>query len=54
MEFVYKPENYPGPIAIDMKVSKELDEYHKNAKIQINIGGKTYIKNLNNDAEKKD
>ncbi len=35
--FVYRPKNYPGPVAIDRKPSKECDEYHKNVKIQINI-----------------
>ncbi len=35
--FIYRPENYPGPIAIDCKPTKECDEYHKNAKVQINI-----------------
>ncbi len=37
LSFVYIPSNYPGPIAIDAKVSKELDEYHKNSIIQINL-----------------
>jgi hypothetical protein len=35
-EEIIKPEKYDGPIAIDMKVSKELDDYHKNYVIQIN------------------
>lgn len=35
--FVYTPPNYPGPIAIHAKVSKEMDEYHKNARIQVII-----------------
>lgn len=35
--FIYRAENYPGPIAIDVKPSKECDEYHKNSKVQINI-----------------
>jgi hypothetical protein len=36
-EFTYLSENYPGPIAIDCKPSKECDEYHKNSKVQINL-----------------
>jgi hypothetical protein len=36
--FIYRTENYPGPIAIDCKPSKECDEYHKNSRIQINLG----------------
>ena len=28
-EFIYIPENYPGPIALDIKPSKELKEYHQ-------------------------
>lgn len=35
--FIYRPENYTGPVAIDCKPSKECDEYHKNSKVQINI-----------------
>lgn len=35
--FIIRPENYPGPMAIDCKPSKECDEYHQNSKVQINI-----------------
>lgn len=31
--FVYRPDLYSGPIAIDCKPSKECDEYHKNSVI---------------------
>lgn len=31
--FVYVPDKYPGPIALNAKVSKELDEYHKKSSI---------------------
>lgn len=33
---VYRPKNYPGPIAIDMTPSEACREYHRNAEIQIN------------------
>lgn len=36
-EFIFKPENYSGPIAIDCKPSKECDEYHKNSKVYITL-----------------
>lgn len=45
-EFIYKPEKYPGPIAIDIKPSKELKEYHENSCIQINHEGKTILKKV--------
>lgn len=35
--FIYRPKKYPGPIAINCKPSEACKEYHKNAKIQINI-----------------
>jgi hypothetical protein len=44
--FIYRPKIYPGPIAIDMKPSKELIEYHENSSIQINMEGKTIIKKV--------
>jgi len=44
--FVFKPEKYPGPIAINVIPSPELIEYHKNAKIQINVYGKIYIEKI--------
>jgi hypothetical protein len=34
MEFIYRPAHYPGPVAIDMKPSEELKDYHKNSCIQ--------------------
>jgi hypothetical protein len=46
--FFYKSENYTGPIAINMQVSKEFDAYHKNLVIQINLN-----KELMEDYEKK-
>jgi hypothetical protein len=36
-EFIYKPDNYPGPIALDATPSKECDEYHKNSKVYVNF-----------------
>ncbi len=36
-EFVYVPENYPGPIAIHAIPSEKCKEYHKRAQVQINI-----------------
>ena len=35
--FLFRPEKYEGPIAIDRKPSKECDEYHKRFQIQVNI-----------------
>lgn len=35
--FVYRPQNYPGPIAQDAIVSDEMREYHKRSKVQINL-----------------
>jgi hypothetical protein len=43
-EYVYIPEKYSGPLALNIKPSKECDEYHKNSYIQINIKEKAYIK----------
>ncbi len=34
---VYRPKNYTSPIALDATPSKECDEYHKNAQIQVNL-----------------
>lgn len=45
-EFIYRPEKYPGPIANDMKPSKELKKYHENSCIQINHEGKTILKKV--------
>ncbi len=42
--FVYKPDNYPGPIALNATPSKECKEYHENSCIQINIENKTILK----------
>lgn len=42
-EFIYRPENYIGPIALDAKPSSECKQYHKNSRIQINID-KEYLK----------
>jgi hypothetical protein len=42
-EFVYRPENYIEPIALDAKPSEECERYHKNSCIQINID-KEYFK----------
>ncbi len=36
-EFVIRPGNYTGPIAIDATPSPEMKEYHKNFKIQVNL-----------------
>jgi len=44
--FIYIPEKYPGPIAIDMKPSKECDEYHKNSYIQVNMNNETTLKKV--------
>lgn len=33
--FVYRPEKYDGPIAIDATPSKECREYHENSLIQV-------------------
>lgn len=46
MNFIYRPENYPGPIAINATPSKELKEYHENTCIQINIGDQSYVKKI--------
>lgn len=40
---VYRPEVYSGPVAIDCKPSKELDEYHKSSLIQVNLENKSYL-----------
>ncbi len=34
-EFIYKPDNYPGHLAIDCKPSKELEEYHQQSRIYV-------------------
>ena len=44
--FFYKTEKYPGPVAIDMKPSKECQEYHQNSVIQINTKNKSLLKRL--------
>jgi hypothetical protein len=31
----YKPKNYPGPIAIDIKPSEECKEYHENSTVEV-------------------
>jgi hypothetical protein len=42
---IYKPEKYEVPIAIDVKPSKELEDYHKNSVIQVNFpDGKCILK----------
>lgn len=41
-EFIYRPEKYDGPIAIDIKPSKECIEYHKNYCIQFNLSKELY------------
>ncbi len=43
---IFKSENYPGPMAIDVKPSKECREYHENSCIQVNIDGKSYVKKI--------
>lgn len=45
--FIYLPDKYPGPIAMDAKPSKKCDEYHKNSCIQINHEGKNILKKAN-------
>lgn len=35
--FVYVNKDYKGPEAINLKPSKELDEYNKSSCIQINL-----------------
>ena len=42
--FVFKTDNYPGPIALDATPSKECREYHENSCIQIDVGNKTIHK----------
>lgn len=41
--FIYRPEKYEGPIAINATPSKEMIEYHKNSCIQVNMNDKTYF-----------
>lgn len=36
-EIIYRPKNYPGPEALNAIPSKEMIDYHKNAKVQINL-----------------
>jgi hypothetical protein len=43
---IYKPEKYEDAIAIDIKPSEELKEYHKNSVIQINMNDKIYHKKV--------
>lgn len=45
-EFLYIPEKYDCTKVIDVKPSKELQEYHKNSCVQINVGEKTYIRKV--------
>ena len=34
---IYKPKNNKSCVAIDAKSSKQLEEYHRNSFVQINI-----------------
>ena len=42
--FVYRPDTYQGPIAINATPSKECKEYHKNSCIQINVNDENILK----------
>lgn len=35
--FIYRPDKYPGQEVLDGVPSKECDEYHKNAVIQVHL-----------------
>jgi hypothetical protein len=43
---IYRPENYNGPIAIDIKPSNECKQYHENSYIQTNIEDTTILKKV--------
>ena len=43
-EFIYRPDNYRGPVALDATPSKECRKYHENSCVQINLAGKTEIR----------
>lgn len=45
-EFVYIPPNYPGPIALDAKLSEEAKEYFSKSVLQFNIGDKVILKRV--------
>jgi hypothetical protein len=46
-EWVYTPEIYTNPSAIDTNPSKECRKYHENSCIQINIDDQTIVKKIN-------
>ncbi len=46
-EFIYKPDNYPGPVALDAIPSKECDEYQKNSKVCVKFANNiTYLESF--------
>lgn len=46
-ENIFRPKNYPGPIALDAIPSKECQEYHRNSSIQINMPNECFIRRPN-------
>lgn len=50
---LYRPSHYPGPIALDAKVSPEADAYLKKSCVQINVSPEFAEKYLKGDSDVK-